>query len=117
MITLSLLSKHPEAISQLVKIWHAGLGAVWKPDMTVVQIENMFHQHLQDGELPLIIIALDGQQPIGMCSLRATDKERPKLTPRLGALVVEPAYQRRGIGKMLIEACKDKAREFGYSKA
>ena len=88
MITLSLLSKHPEAISQLVKIWHAGLGAVWKPDMTVVQIENMFHQHLQDGELPLIIIALDGQQPIGMCSLRATDKERPKLTPRLGALVV-----------------------------
>ncbi len=59
-------------------------------------------------------MALDGQIPIGMCSLRKNDGIRPDLTPWLGSLVVDPKYQKQGVGKMLADATTLKAQELGF---
>jgi len=47
-----------------------------------------------------------------MCSLRENDGIRPDITPWLGSLVVDPKYQRQGIGNMLIDTTLLKARSF-----
>jgi predicted N-acetyltransferase YhbS len=49
-----------------------------------------------------------------LCSLRDNDGIRPDLAPWLGSLVVDPAYQNQGIGTMLIDRTKQKARTLGF---
>lgn len=49
-----------------------------------------------------------------MCSLRVNDGIRPDLTPWLGSLVVDPKYQKQGIGKMLVDEMKEKAKKLGF---
>jgi len=48
--------------------------------------------------------------------LRENDGIRPDLTPWLGSLVVDPKYQRQGIGNMLIDTTLLKAKERGFKK-
>ncbi len=67
-------------------------------------------------DLLITFIALDGDVPSGMCSLRENDGIRLDLTPWLGPLVVDPKYQKQGIGKMLIDVTVDKAKELGFEK-
>lgn len=49
-----------------------------------------------------------------MCSLRENDGIRPDLTPWLGSLVVASEYQGQGIGKMLMDRTKQKAKALGF---
>lgn len=52
-----------------------------------------------------------------MASLRAKEeKVKPEWSPWLGGLVVDPRYRKRGVGEMLIEAIKNKAREYRYTE-
>ncbi len=51
-----------------------------------------------------------------MCSLRENDGIRPDLMPWLGSLVVDPNYQKQGIGKQLIDATKEKAKQLGFKQ-
>ena len=39
----------------------------------------------------------------------------PIYSPWLGSLVVDPAYQKMGVGKMLVEATQKAAKKFGYT--
>ena len=103
MIKIDLLKKHPNAISALANIWHEVLGKIWVPDVLVERVIARFADHLNDQALPITFIALDGDLPVGMCSLRENDAIRPDLTPWLGSLVVDPKYQKQGIGKMLVD--------------
>jgi GNAT superfamily N-acetyltransferase len=71
---------------------------------------------LNDQVLPITFVALDADLPLGMCSLRENDGIRPDLTPWLGSLVVDPKYQKQGIGKMLADITLLKAKELGFEK-
>ena len=71
---------------------------------------------MNDQVLPITFVALDGDLPVGMCSLRENDGIRPDLTPWLGSVVVDPKYQKQGIGKMLIDVTVLKAKELGFEK-
>ena len=86
------------------------------PDKPIEHVQATLKTHLNDQELPITFIALDGDKPIGMCSLRENDGIRPDTTPWLGSLVVDPSYQNRGVGKMLIDTVKETAVRFGFEK-
>ena len=116
MITIDLLKNHPESIETLATIWHEVLGKIWVPDVTIQRVMQKFAEHLNDNKLPMTFVALDGTTPVGMCSLRENDGIRPDLTPWLGSLVVEQAYQKQGIGNMLIDSIKNKAKALGFAK-
>lgn len=116
MIKIDLLKNHPSAIPALADIWHEVLGKIWAPDVTVEHTISRFTNHLNDQALPITFVALDGDIPVGMCSLREKEDIRPDIKPRLGSLVVDPKYQKQGIGKMLIDVTILKAKELGFKK-
>ncbi|MBL7479186.1 GNAT family N-acetyltransferase [Legionella bononiensis] len=115
MISIDLIKNHPNSITRCAEIWYEVLGAKWVPDIPVERVIQRFSEHLNDDTLPLTIVALDVGKPVGMCSLRENDGIRQDLKPWLGSLVVDPAYQKQGIGTMLIEAIKNKARDLGFN--
>ncbi|WP_019216568.1 GNAT family N-acetyltransferase [Legionella tunisiensis] len=107
---------YPEAIPALARIWHSVLGSIWVPDISIERVEQRFHEHLNDALLPITFVAFDGSKLVGSVSLRENDGIRPHLTPWLGSLVVDKAYQKYGIGKMLIDTTKQKAIELDVKK-
>lgn len=116
MIKIGFLKNHPHTIPALANIWHEVLGKIWIPDVPVERVIARFSDHLNDQDLPITFVALDSDVPVGMCSLRENDGIRPDLTPWLGSLVVDPRYQKQGIGKMLADATVKKAKELGFEK-
>ncbi|MBA2649279.1 MAG: GNAT family N-acetyltransferase [Legionella sp.] len=115
-IKITYLKDHPEAIPALAKIWHKVLGSIWVPDIPIERVEQRFDDHLNDTLLPITLVAFDGNKLVGGVSLRENDGIRPDLRPWLGSLVVDSAYQKRGVGGMLIDATKQKAFELHFIK-
>jgi GNAT superfamily N-acetyltransferase len=110
-ITITLLKNYPQYIPPLIQISLKELGPIWAPR------EAQLSQCLQSDSLPLTLVALDKNLvPVGMCSLAEKKGLRPDLSPWLGPLVVSKQYQRQGIGSQLVEAIKQKARQFGFEK-
>lgn len=115
-IKIDYLKKHPEAIPMLAQIWHTVLGSIWISDTSLEQVEQGFYDELNDSSLPLTLIALKDTQVIGAVSLHEHDELRPDLTPWLESLVVDKAYQNQGVGKLLVENVKQKARDLHFKK-
>ena len=115
-IKIAYLKEHPEAIPTLAKIWHEVLGSIWISDISIEEIEQGFYDDLNDVSLPLTLIALKDTQVIGAVSLHENDEIRPDLTPWLESLVVDKAYQNQGVGKLLVEEVKQKARDLHFKK-
>ena len=116
MIKIDLLKNYPNDTPALANIWHEVLGKIWVPDVPVERVITRFADHLKIHALPITFVALDGDLPVGMCSLRENDGIRPDFTPWLGSLVVDPKYQKQGIGKMLADTTVLKAKELGFEK-
>jgi predicted N-acetyltransferase YhbS len=114
MISIVFLKNHPDSIPRCAEIWHEVLGKIWLPEIPVERVILRFTEHLNEDVLPITFVALDGGKPVGMCSLRDNDGIRPDLAPWLGSLVVAPEYQSQGIGTMLIDKTKQKARDLGF---
>lgn len=112
-IEIKLLKDHQEAIPALAKIWYEVLGSSWIPDANPQKAEKNYADHINSDCLPLTLVAFDKDKPIGMCSLRDNDGIRADLAPWFGSLVIDQAYQRQGIGRMLINAAIDKAKAMG----
>ena len=115
MIKIDLLKNHPHAIPVLANIWHEVLGKIWMPEIGIEEIESLYHEELQH-DMPLTIIALYEQIPVGSATLELNGGIRPDLGPWLGDLVIDPKYQKQGIGKMLANAAVLKAKELGFEK-
>jgi len=114
MISITYLKYHPEIIPTLANMWHELLGKIWVPDVSIEKTMQRFHDHCNDSNLPLTLIALDNDKPVGMCSLRETDGIRPDLMPWLGSLVVGKAHQKQGIARLLMDAIKNKAKDMAF---
>ena len=113
MITIDLLKNHSDNIWQFVKILHDSLGK-WTP-ATLTEVEVWLTEWLNEN-IPLAYVALDGNVPVGICSLQFNDGIRADLMPWFGDLCVVEAYQNQGIGEMLIDAITAKVRELGFNK-
>lgn len=138
MIRIHSLKDHPHTIPRLAQIWHEVLGKKWLPEVPVEKIiqnlqgELNLLNNIDDNSsqidksiltdqpdydsLPITLVALYNNIPVGMCSLRVNDGIREDLTPWLSSLVVDPEYQSKGIGRLLIENIKAEARILNYKK-
>ncbi len=77
--------------------------------LDIVQAE--FSQHLNRDCIPLTILALEGDQPVGTASIFRHDMDtRMELTPWLAAVYVVPDFRGRGIGSELVQAIEEIAR-------
>lgn len=116
MIRIDFLKNHSKHIMQLIRIWDSNTTVVSLPNICINRIQKELCENLNDKKLPITFIALDGNIPVGMCSLRKNDGIRPDLTPFLGSIVVDLKYQKQGIGKMLISRSIEQAKELGFEK-
>lgn len=116
MIKIDFLKNHPGALETLAQIWYQVLGQIWVPDVSIDRVKQRLSEHLNDNSLPLAFVALFDDKPVGMCSLRENDGIRPDLMPWLGSLVVNPEYQKQGIGEKLINATKEMAKKLDYQQ-
>jgi GNAT superfamily N-acetyltransferase len=115
MIKIDLLKNHPEVIPGLSNIWYEVLGKTWMPEIAIEEIESLYYEEL-NGDMPLTYIALYGEICVGSCTLQLNDDVRPDLGPWIESLVVDPKYQKQGIGKMLLDVTLEKAKKLGFEK-
>jgi len=67
------------------------------------------------GEIPLGVIALEGQELCGFALLIAQDFERrPNLSPWLAGVFVRPHYRKRGVGSALVTRIESEAKALGF---
>mgnify|MGYP002378924524 CR=1 FL=1 len=115
MITIAYLKQYSDCIPKLAKIWHEVLGKIWMPEIGIEEIESLYYEELNQ-EMPFTYIALYDEIPVGSCTLQLNEDIRPDLGPWIGDLVVDPKYQKQGIGKILVDAAVEKAKELGFEK-
>ena len=115
MIKIDLLKNNAGNIPVFARILDAMLGNLWQPAVQLSEVESWLYEWLNDS-IPMAYVALENSIPVGICSLQLNDDIHSDLSPWLGDLCVAKDYQRRGIGKLLIAAVKNKAKEQGFSK-
>lgn len=93
-----------------------GLGKIRVLDIPQEKVVMRFTHHLNDSDLPMTFVALDGKILVGMCSFHANYSIREDLTSWLGFLVLETKYQKQGIGKMLSDVVINQAKEHEFEK-
>lgn len=116
MIKIDLLKNHPNTIPALANIWHEVLGQIWVPELTIQEIETLTYDELNHPDETTSFVALCNEIPVGFCTFKLKEELRPDLGPWLSDVVVDPKYQKQGIGKMLVDVAVRQAKERGLKK-
>lgn len=115
-IQIKFLADCQQHIPYLAKLWYEQISKHWAPNASIARATENLLKHANKNLLPLTLIALENDQPLGMASLRENDGIQPHHAPWLGSLVVDPAHRKQKIGEQLIEAINKQASKFGYKK-
>ena len=98
----------------------ASLAAHWIFDQFPHEFDGTaFEDWLEVFRAPerTVVIALDGDTPVGTASLDPEDLPvRPDLGPWLASVFVQPEYRTHGIGAMLTARVEHEAREHGVTR-
>lgn len=113
-LTIHLLAERKQDIPYLAALHYEQIGKHWVPHASIERSTENLIKHINTNTLPLTLVALANNKPVGMASLRENDGIQPRHAPWLGSLIVDPAYRKQKIGEQLIDAIKQKAVDFGY---
>lgn len=87
--------------------WHAG-------ENSLDEIIGRYQGRMQRDRIPMTLIAIEDTMPVGTVSIKHDDlPNRPDLNPWLASLYVLPDYRGRDIGRILLRAGEDAARNSG----
>lgn len=114
-LEIKYLKDCPEYIKTCAE-WSFSSWGHYTPERTFADFIKSRQEYLNDYKLPLTMIALYNNIPVGMCSLAANRGILPELTPWLATLYVTPEYRSQGIGKALEQAICNKAKSLGFDK-
>mgnify|MGYP000981958784 CR=1 FL=1 len=113
---IAYLADHPAHLPIAAR-WAQGKWGHLPPGRTVEQYEAAFRTRLNRDRVPLTLVALEGEQPLGMASIIVQDMStRPELTPWLAGVFVAPDQRGKGIGSALVRAIEAKARELEIAR-
>ena len=113
---IELLSDHPYLIPTVAK-WRWEEWGHRDADGSLATWTAALEAHCQRSQIPLTLIAFEGDQPVGLVSLVLHDMDtRKDLSPWLPGLYVRPLFRSLGIASSLIQTLGEKARDLGYEK-
>ena len=109
-IEIKFLIDCEEHLPVLAKLWYEEISRHWVPDASIEKAKERLLAHSNKEKIPMAIVALHDNNPVGMACLRDTDGIRPGVTPWLGSLVVDQKFRGKQIGGALIDAVKRQAK-------
>lgn len=113
-VKIEFLLNCQQHINALAELWYQEISRHWVAGSSIEKARSRLIAHLHSEKMPLALVAMQDNQPIGMACLRETDGIRPGITPWLGSLVVSPTSRQAKVGEKLIEAIKEQAKLLGY---
>jgi GNAT superfamily N-acetyltransferase len=111
--TIVPLSDRPDLLP-LVAGWYVQEWGHHVPGMALSDEQQRLEVFLQDDELPLLLIALDGEVPVAAAQLKFHERtERPERLHWLGGVYVDPAHRGRGLAEKVIAELLARGRALG----
>jgi GNAT superfamily N-acetyltransferase len=107
---IDYLAHHHEHLATLAAWHHAQWGHL-HPGETVEGRRRRLREQAQESGIPLVVVALEEEQPLGSASIVAHDMDSHlEWTPWLASVFVASPFRGRGIGTALVERIEDEAR-------
>jgi GNAT superfamily N-acetyltransferase len=77
----------------------------WRtPNNTPEVVLSKIREHTGKDRIPFTVVALQGGRPVGSCCVIENDcAHRPRYTPWVAAVYVEPQSRRRGIASRILQ--------------
>lgn len=98
------LSEHPEWMPLLAR-WYFDTWGRHVPGHTLADEQQRLEVFLQADELPLLLVAVDNDVPVGAAQLKFHERtERPERLHWLGGVYVAPSHRGTGLAATLIDA-------------
>jgi GNAT superfamily N-acetyltransferase len=115
-IELAFLADCSEFIP-IIKEWYYSEWKDFLEEQSIEFVENLLKSRCNSDSLPLCIVAMHNDRPIGTASLKASDMHiRKELSPWLAGLYVEEKCRSLGIGSLLVQAIEKIASQHGFEK-
>ncbi len=115
-LTLSYLADRPHFVPACAA-WLYGLWGCQMADESYEKTLDLCQTGAQTTALPLIVVAHEGDKPLGMAMLCAQDPDpdaRPDLTPWLAGVYVHPFARGQGIAQKLLLRLEADVKALGY---
>ena len=110
---LTLLAEKPE-LAPILARWHFEEWGHLTPDRPFEQWVERMQGRAHRDQIPLTVVAFEGEQPVGLASLVFHDMDtRKDLSPWLAGVYVSPAFRGRGYGAALVTAIEEQAAQLG----
>lgn len=111
---IATLADHPQAAPILARWCYDEWG---RDDGLSLEDEiNRFERALRADTLPLVLIARDKSNVIACAQLKTAEMPQfPELTYWLGGVYVAAPFRGQGVGRLLIEAVEQQARQSGIA--
>ncbi len=112
---IDFLSRHPEHTDQVAD-WIFDSWGDGTPEGRN-RARQRVRERLAEDAVPLTLVALDADVPVGTVSLFVSDLDGfDELTPWLAALYVTPTARTSGVGTLLVDRIVELAGELGYER-
>jgi len=110
---IRFLAEHPELVPTIAQWLHREWG-YYDPHQTLETKISALSEQLQTNSLPLALVAMVRDQPVGTASLRLDDlPDRPDLSPWLAGVYVVPEHRNKGIASALCKRIAAEASRLG----
>lgn len=113
---IDYLAEHPQHVPLLARWHHDEWGAVlagWS--LEIAQAELALHT--RGRAIPTTVVAMDGAELLGSCSLLENDDERIRdWSPWLASLYVRPQARGAGVGRALVRRIEAEAAALGVAE-
>jgi GNAT superfamily N-acetyltransferase len=115
-LSISDLRQRPDFFDVVAdRIWQAW----WRPHGHPLDyVRDRLAENMSPAPIPLALVAHNGGEFLGTSSLIASDlEERPKLSPWVAAVWVEPHARRHGVGAALVDHAAEACFGLGIARA
>ena len=115
-MAVDFLSNHPDYIKEVASMIYKEFVENTTSKMTFEEAVTFF-SHTQKDDLPLTLIALEGEACVGTVSIFENDlKIQGVYKPWLASLYIKPQYRSRGVGQTLILEGLKVIKSLGYQE-
>lgn len=116
-VQIKYLADVPEFVPELAQ-WTLDAWGKYDPSLNLNSITNSLKNKLNKDQVPMTFVAVAGNKPVGMISIKPEIKVKGYEDRNLwlGSFWVLEEFRDQGIGTILLDKAYSKSRELGHNK-